>query len=114
MLFREVFVYTLCTAEVGNSRDPLIEANPDLIGPHALKLLAEKTGGASLAPRSLRGLDSTLESIEERIRSRYLISYKPADFRADGAYHEIQISASKSGHKLRVYARRGYYARTSP
>ena len=110
----EVFVYTLCTAGVGGSRDPLIEANPNLIGPHAMKLLAEKTGGASLAPRSLRGLDSTLESIEERIRSRYLISYKPADFTADGAYHDIQISASKSGHKLRVYARRGYYARTSP
>ena len=109
----EVFVYTLCTAGVGNTRDPLIEANSNLLGPHAMKLLAEESGGAALAPRSLRGLDSTLESVGERIRSRYLISYKPADFTADGAYHDIQISASKLGHKLRVYARRGYYARTS-
>jgi hypothetical protein len=76
-----------------------------------MKLLAEGTGGASLAPHSFRGLDSTLGSIQELIRSRYLISYKPADFTPDGTYRGIEISASKSGHKVRVYARRGYYAR---
>ncbi|HEX6802698.1 MAG TPA: VWA domain-containing protein [Terriglobales bacterium] len=107
----DVFVYTLCTAEVGDQRDPLVEAHPNLLGPRAMKLLAEATGGASLTPHTFRGLDSTLGSIQELIRSRYLISYKPADFTPDGSYRRIEISASRSGHKLRVYARRGYYTR---
>jgi predicted RecB family endonuclease len=48
--------------------------------------------------------------LQEVIRSRYLISYRPAAFQRDGHYREIDITAEKDGHKLRVYARRGYYA----
>jgi VWFA-related protein len=109
----DVFVYTLCTAAAGTERDPLVAENPNEVGPHAMRLLAERTGGAALAPRTFGGLDSTLTSIQEMIRSRYLISYKPAGFTLDGTFHRISISANKSGHKLRVYARKGYYARSS-
>ena len=47
------------------------------------------------------------------IRSRYLITYKPAAFKRDGEYRAIDIKVEKDGHKLRVYARKGYYASTS-
>src|SRR5262249_9994843 len=109
----DVFVYTLCTVAVGDQSDPLIAENLNLVGPRATKLLAERTGGAALAPRTLGGQDNTLASVQEMIRSRYLISYKPAAFKVDGSFHPINISAHKSGHKLRVYARKGYYARNS-
>jgi hypothetical protein len=46
------------------------------------------------------------------IRSRYLISYKPTLFSRNGEYRTIDINAQKAGRKLRVYARRGYYATT--
>ncbi len=44
------------------------------------------------------------------IRSRYLISYRPALFQRNGQYRAIDITAAKDGHKLRIYARKGYYA----
>ena len=44
------------------------------------------------------------------IRSRYLISYRPALFTPDGHYRSIAIVAQKSGRKLKVNARKGYYS----
>ena len=76
----------------------------------AMKALAEQTGGAALFPGSLGDLDRRLSDLQEVIRSRYLVSYKPAEFQANGAYRSIAMVAHKSGHKLRVYARHGYYA----
>jgi len=81
-----------------------------LVGEHALKSLAELTGGATFAPRSTRHLNGTLTGLQQVIRSRYLVSYKPVLFKRDGRYHAIDITAEKDGHKLRVYARKGYYA----
>lgn len=80
------------------------------IGDQALKTLSELTGGAAFAPGSVRGLKSSLADLQEVIRGRYLISYKPASFQRDGRYRPIEIKAEKDGHKLKVYARRGYYA----
>jgi len=82
------------------------------ISDRAMKALAEQTGGAALFPGSLGDLDRRLSDLHEVIRSRYLISYKPAEFQANGEYRSIAVVARKSGHKLRVYARRGYYAPT--
>jgi len=39
-----------------------------------------------------------------------MVSYKPAAFQRDGRYRAIDIKAEKQGHKLKVYARKGYYA----
>ncbi len=100
----EVVVYTVSTREDTNT-------NVDsLVGEHALKSLAELTGGATFAPRSTRHLNGTLTGLQQVIRSRYLVSYKPVLFKRDGRYHAIDITAEKDGHKLRVYARKGYYA----
>jgi hypothetical protein len=44
------------------------------------------------------------------IRSRYLVSYKPALFKRDGQYRAIDITAEKDGHKRRAFVRKGYYA----
>jgi Ca-activated chloride channel family protein len=101
----EVIVYTVSTREE-NSRD-----TEDPVGDRALKILAERTGGAAFFPGSLNRLDHSLAELQQVIRSRYLISYKPALFQSDGQYRTIDITAQKSGHKIRIYARRGYYAR---
>jgi hypothetical protein len=78
-----------------------------------MKALAARTGGAAFFPGSVGNLDRRLSDLQEVIRSRYLISYKPADFRLDGTYRPISLVAEKSGHRFRVYARRGYYASAS-
>ena len=80
------------------------------MGERALKTISELTGGAVYTPGSVSHLSKSLAELQEVIRSRYLISYKPAGFQRDGRYRPIDITAEKAGHKLRVYARRGYYA----
>jgi Ca-activated chloride channel family protein len=103
----EVTIYTVSTRQLAG-KDYGTE-----LADRAMRALAERTGGAAFFPGSLGNLDHRLADLQEVIRSRYLISYKPAGFRPDGTYRPISLVAEKSGHKFRVYARRGYYASTS-
>lgn len=112
----EVFIYTVSTREASDSEDDLTMVGSRYpVGDHALKVLADNTGGAAFVPGSVRWLNRGLDDLQQVIRSRYLVSYKPALFQRDGSYRAIDISAQKSGRKLRIYARKGYYASvTSP
>lgn len=100
----QVIVYTVSTAE---ATDAPYDPN---VGDRALKVLAEQSGGSAFTPGTVRALKKSLAELQEVIRSRYLISYKPARFQLDGRYRSIDINAQKSGRKLRVYARKGYAA----
>ena len=106
-LRREVAVYTVSTRETGNSDDAAV------LGDRALQTISQLTGGAAYRPGSVGRLMGSLSELQEVIHSRYLISYRPASFQRDGHYRAIDISAQKDGHKLRVYARHGYYASSS-
>lgn len=104
----EVAIYTVSTREVLD-----IPSDDSQVGERALTTVAELTGGAAFSPGSVRRLNGSLAALQQVIRSRYLITYKPALFKRDGQYRAIDIKAEKGGHKLRVYARKGYYASTS-
>jgi Ca-activated chloride channel homolog len=110
----EVLVYTVSTREGNDRDDSVVPDERALVGDRALKVLAEHTGGANFVPGSVSGLNHGLDELQQVIRSRYLISYKPALFKPNGQYHAIDITAEKSGHKLRVYSRKGYYAHVTP
>jgi Ca-activated chloride channel homolog len=100
----EVTIYTVSTREA--VEDAAVHS---LVGEHALQTLADLTGGASFTPGSIHRLDGSLVDLQQVIRSRYLVSYKPALFKRDGHFREIDITAAKDGHKLRIYARKGYF-----
>jgi VWFA-related protein len=108
-----VFVYTVVACDVGNGDQQPFTDDHAPVGIRAMRVLAERTGGAAFVPNSLQGLNHGLDEAQQVIRSRYMISYRPADFKRDGEYRPIDITVQKSGRKLRVYARRGYYARSS-
>jgi Ca-activated chloride channel family protein len=76
-----------------------------------LRRLAEQTGGRLLLPSSPKDVANAFVKIGEELRSRYAVSYKPADFTPDGRYRKIKIEARKTGTKLEVRARKGYRAR---
>ena len=97
-----VTVYTLSTREVAGDR-----TDADRI----LEVLAERSGGESMFPGDILSLDKSLERLRELIRSRYLIAYKAADFQPDGKYRTVHITAERDGQKMRVHARKGYFAR---
>ncbi|MBV8515665.1 MAG: VWA domain-containing protein, partial [Acidobacteria bacterium] len=100
----EVAVYTITTRELLDKDDS------GAVGDHALKTLSGLTGGTAFAPGSVHGLSNSFGELQQVIRARYLVSYRPSAFQMNGAYRPIDIKAEKDGHKLTVYARKGYYA----
>ena len=104
----DVAVYTVSTS------DEMHEGENAKVGDRALSTLAELTGGASFVPGSVRFLNKSLADLQQVIRSRYLISYKPARFQSDGKYRSIGLDAERDGRKLKIFARKGYYASTEP
>jgi VWFA-related protein len=101
----ETIVYTVSTREIAPGDDLAS------VGNHAVRLLAQRTGGAAFFPGSIGHLRHSLAEVQEVMRSRYLVSYKPTFFEQHGQFRTIDITAQKSGRRLRVYARKGYYAR---
>lgn len=104
-----VTVYTVSTNDIRFTATDFLDAT--VLGDRALKSLAERSGGKCFIPGSLNNLDHSLAELQEYLHGRYALSYKPASLKGDGSYREIRITAEKSGRKLRVFARKGYYAR---
>ena len=96
----EVIVYTISTNITGSSRRS---------GDKVLERIAEATGGRAFFPFQLNDVANAFVEIQDELRSQYALSYKPADFRADGRYHTIEILA-QNRKGLRVRSRRGYFA----
>jgi hypothetical protein len=82
-----------------------------LIADSEMKALAARTGGSAFFLDAVRDLDRRLSDLQELIRSRYLVPYKPSNLLRDGSYHPIALTASREGHKSHVYVRRGCYLR---
>jgi Ca-activated chloride channel homolog len=94
----EVIIYAISTDDSG-----LI-----LRGDKVLEQIAEATGGRAFFPFKMKDITHSFAAIEDELRSQYAVSYKPADFDADGRYRSIEISALKKD--LQVRARKGYFA----
>ena len=77
-------------------------------GDKVLQQLADATGGRAFFPFRMKDITHSYDAIEDELRSQYVVSYKPADFDADGRYRSIEISSLKKD--LQVRARRGYFA----
>ena len=94
----EVIIYAISTDDSG-----LV-----LRGDKVLEQLAEATGGRVFFPFRMKDITRSFTAIEDELRSQYVVSYKPADFDADGRYRTIEISSLKKD--LQVRARKGYFA----
>jgi Ca-activated chloride channel family protein len=97
----DVIVYTISTNLTGGGHH----------GDKVLERIADATGGRSYVPFQLNEVANAFAAIQDELRSQYAISYKPADFVADGRYRTVDIQTP--GQKgLRVRSRHGYYAPT--
>jgi len=95
----ETIIYTISTNVSG------VKSKYDKI----LERIADATGGRAFFPFQIRDVVNAFSDIQEELRSQYAVSYKPADFKADGHYRTIEIAA-KDVKNFRVRSRRGYYA----
>jgi len=94
----EVIIYAISTDDSG-----LV-----MRGDRVLEQLADATGGRAFFPYKMKDITRSFDAIEDELRSQYVVSYKPADFDADGRYRSIEISSLKKD--LQVRARKGYFA----
>jgi VWFA-related protein len=95
----EVIVYTISTNISGTKTH----------GDKVLERMADATGGRAFFPFKVEDVTDAFTQIQDELRSQYALSYRPANFKRDGAYHAIEILAEN--HKdMHVRARRGYYA----
>jgi Ca-activated chloride channel family protein len=108
----DVIIYTIST-----NYSYLGPGDPDWDSAEAgninLRKLADQSGGRMLRPHSPSDVAKAFAKISEELRSRYSVSYKPADFAPDGHYRRIKIEAHKLGEKFEIRARKGYYARSA-
>jgi Ca-activated chloride channel family protein len=94
----EVIIYAISTDDSG-----LV-----LRGDKVLQQLADATGGRAFFPYNMKDITHSFSAIEDELRSQYVISYRPAEFDADGRYRSIEIIAQRKD--LQVRARKGYFA----
>ena len=73
----EVIIYAISTDDSG-----LI-----LRGDKSLQQLADATGGKAFFPYKIKDVTRAFSSIEDELRSQYVVSYHPADFDADLRTH---------------------------
>lgn len=77
-------------------------------GDNILRQFADETGGRVFFPGKIENVSHEFKQIEQELRAQYVLSYKPADFIADGHYRRIQITAHNDKSVV-VRVRRGYY-----
>ena len=94
----ETTVYAIST-NVSPSRDR---------GDDTLQKIADATGGRAFYPNRIEDMPVSFGQIQQELRSQYALSYKPADFAANGAFRTIYLFCLD--RKYQVRSRTGYFA----
>ena len=98
----ETGVYTIST-NVSPSKDK---------GDEVLRRLSVATGGRAFYPTKIEDVAVGFRSIEEELRSQYLLQYRPAEFKQDGSFRTIYLFSLDQRFKVRT--RQGYFAPRPP
>jgi VWFA-related protein len=77
-------------------------------GDDVLQAIATATGGRAFYPTRIEDVASGFSGIEEELRSQYLLEYRPADFKQDGAFRTIYLQANDRRYHVRAHT--GYFA----
>ena len=88
----EVIIYAISTNTSGLK----------LRGDKVLEHFAEETGGKAFFPFKIEDVANAFSEISDELRSQYAVSYKPADFVADGKYRKIEILADNKKYHVRA------------
>jgi VWFA-related protein len=94
----ETIVYAIST-NVSPSKDK---------GDDVLQAIADATGGRAFFPTRIEDVGTSFNGIEEELRSQYLLEYRPADFKQDGAFRTIYLHANDPKYTVRTHT--GYFA----
>jgi len=76
---------------------------------HALKDLAEASGGQDYYPRDLADVEKITPEVAHEIRNQYILAYSPTNPALDGTFRQIKVKLTGYGTAT-VRTRNGYYA----
>ena len=80
-----------------------------------LELLATETGGMAFFPKSIDQVDQIAAEVARDIRSQYTIGYHSTKPTAVQGFRKVEVNVrAKSGSKLDVRTRTGYYPGSRP
>lgn len=94
------------------------------IADNQMKTFAATTGGASFFPRFSGEMPDIFNSINQSIRAKYQLVYRPSNLKQDGSYRKLKVEVvdsegkplhivdeKKKDLKYRIVAREGYRAK---
>ncbi len=68
-----------------------------------MKTFAQLTGGMSFFPRFIGEMPDIFQNINETIRSKYELIYRPSNAKQDGTYRKLRVElVDEEGHPLRM------------
>jgi VWFA-related protein len=76
---------------------------------HALKDLAEASGGQDYYPKDLAEVEKITPEVAHEIRNQYVLAYSPTNPALDGTFRQIKVKVNGYGNAT-VRTRNGYYA----
>jgi Ca-activated chloride channel family protein len=77
-------------------------------GDKVLADMATATGGQVFFPPSVEEMSASFKDIQAELRSQYLLTYTPADFKLDGAFRTIYLYCNDRRYQVRT--KKGYFA----
>lgn len=77
-------------------------------GDKTLRQLAAQSGGRVFFDRDTPAIREDLRIVEQELRDYYLIVYRPATLKPNGAFHNIRLQSGR--RDVEISARSGYYA----
>lgn len=81
----------------------------------ALELLSSETGGLAYFPKSIEQVDQIAAEVARDIRSQYTIGYRSTKPTSEPGFRRVDLRATtKTGVKLTVRTRTGYFPVTKP
>ena len=92
---------------VVNTREMSVTSE-DRFGEEVINHVAQSTGGMVLAGRSESDVEVSFRKIQDELRSRYALGYRPRNLISNILFHPIRIFGPKG---IRIRTRQGYYSR---
>src|SRR5580658_2316286 len=121
---QDITIYTISTGGFARAMSRRGDSLTYLQGDNQMKTFASLTGGASYFPRFTGEMPDIFKEINENIRSKYELVYRPSNAKQDRTYRKLRVElVDDEGHPLTmqdekhkplkydVIAREGYRAR---
>jgi len=104
----DVTVYAIGALEKQPYKSQLIQRG-------LLAEIAEATGGTAFFPGNVKDLDRIYAQVLGEVRAQYTIGYLSTNEKTDGAWRKVDVKVTRAdAEKLRIRARKGYYAPSRP